>query len=284
MNQVDLETLVSSVCSGGTDRKITCDNDDSVHDSMIRPISVSASSPVDFPPESYSLSKEAQLEWFNENAFFQRKESHRGNSFPAQNTNPNTSSHMISLKSKTSVIRLPKPQKTCFNEVKKRRDCRIARTLMIPKRFGSLLRSDPSLSEPGSPNVSCIGRVRSKRDRSRGVQRRKSGRTDSFNDKPVTVKKPGFFAIFRAIFRTGGGCKSLTASGAHALDRDAITPARRSSDVRGRLSPEEIEKSSPPWVSTGSKRSLDIGEPVLTGLDGMTRFASGRRPDLLVEV
>ncbi|KAL0669183.1 hypothetical protein Bca4012_031887 [Brassica carinata] len=143
------------------------DSDDSVNDSMVRPVSDFAASPIDFPPESYSLSKEAQLEWFNENAFFERKESQKGNSFPAQSTNTNSSSQMISLKSKTSVIRLPKPQKTCFNEVKKRRNCRIARTLMIPKRFGSLLKSDPSLSEPGSPKVSCIGRVRSKRDRSR---------------------------------------------------------------------------------------------------------------------
>ena len=143
------------------------DSDDSVNDSMVRPVSDFAASPIDFPPESYSLSKEAQLEWFNENAFFERKESQKGNSFPAQSTNTNSSSQMISLKSKTSVISLPKPQKTCFNEVKKRRNCRIARTLMIPKRFGSLLKSDPSLSEPGSPKVSCIGRVRSKRDRSR---------------------------------------------------------------------------------------------------------------------
>ncbi|KAG2287097.1 hypothetical protein Bca52824_046701 [Brassica carinata] len=246
-------------------------NDDSVNDSMVRPVSDFAASPIDFPPESYSLSKEAQLEWFNENAFFERKESQKGNSFPAQSTNTNSSSQMISLKSKTSVIRLPKPQKTCFNEVKKRRNCRIARTLMIPKRFGSLLKSDPSLSEPGSPKVSCIGR------------RQKSVRTDSLKDKPVMVKKPGFFASVRAIFRTGGGCKSLTASGVHAPYKEAIAPSRRSSDIRGRLPPEEDEKSSPPRMSTGSRKYIDGEEPVLPGLGGMTRFTSGRIPDLLVE-
>ncbi|CAH8308672.1 unnamed protein product [Eruca vesicaria subsp. sativa] len=259
MPQVVLETLVKIACETLAD-----DNKDTVHDPMIRPVT-----PIDFPPESYSLSKEAQLEWFNENAFFERKESQKGNSFPAQNTSSH--SQKIPLKSKTSVIRLPKPQKTCFNEAKKRRDCRIARTLMIPKRFGSLLRSDPSFSEPGSPKVSCIGRVRSKRERSRRMQRDKSGRTDSFKDKPVLVKKSGFFAIFRAIFRTGGGCKSLTASGAHAPDRDKITL------------PGEIEKSSPTRMSAGSRKSIDGGEPVLTGLGGMMRFTSGRRPDLLGE-
>uniref|UniRef100_A0A1J3JHG1 Uncharacterized protein n=1 Tax=Noccaea caerulescens TaxID=107243 RepID=A0A1J3JHG1_NOCCA len=301
MPQVDLETLVSSVCAGGSDRKIACEtladdgNDDSAYDPMIRPVCVSSTSPIDFPPESYSLSKEAQLEWFNENAFFERKESQKGNSSSAPISNPNSnpnsipksSSQRISLKSKTSIIRLPKPQKTYFNEVNKRRNCRIATTMMIPKRIGSRLKSDPSLSEPSSPKVSCIGRVRSKRDRSRRMQRQKSGRTNSFKDKPVRVKKPGFFASFRAIFRTGGGCKDLSASGAHAPQRGASpprVPARRSSDIRERLPPGDVGKSSPQRNSTGSRRSVDGDEPVIPGLGGMTRFTSGRRPDLLVDV
>ncbi|CAE6076018.1 unnamed protein product [Arabidopsis arenosa] len=289
--------VVSSVCAGGSDGKISCetladDNEDSTHDPKIRPVSISS---VDFPPESYSLSKEAQLEWLNDNAFFERKESQKGkssapNSNSNPNSNPNLSSQRISLKSKASIIRLPKPQKTCFNEAKKRRNCRIARTLMIPKRIGSRLKSDPSLSEPCSPKVSCIGRVRSKRDRSRRMQRQKSGRTDSFKDKPVRVKKPGFFASFRAIFRTGGGCKDLSASGVHAPRRDVVVSpprvsVRRSTDIRGRLPPEYVGNSSPPRNSTGSRRSsIDGGEPVLPGLGGMTRFTSGRRPDLLVDV
>ncbi|CAA7019180.1 unnamed protein product [Microthlaspi erraticum] len=304
MPEVDLETLVSSVCAGGSDRKIACvtladgdGDEDSAHDTMIRPVFVSATSPIDFPPESYSLSKEAQLEWFNENAFFERKESQKGNSSSSApvsnpNSNPNSipksSSQRISLKSKTSIIRLPKPQKTYFNEVNKRRNCRIATTMMIPKRIGSRLKSDPSLSEPSSPKVSCIGRVRSKRDRSRRMQRQKSGRTNSFKDKPVRVKKPGFLASFRAIFRTGGGCKDLSASGAHAPQRDATPPrvsARRSSDIRGRLPPGDVGKFSPQRNSTGSRRSVDGDEPVIPGLGGMTRFTSGRRrADLLVDV
>ncbi|XP_006291522.2 uncharacterized protein LOC17884829 [Capsella rubella] len=290
--------VVSSVCAGGSDRKISCetladdnDKDDSTHDPKIQPVSISA---VDFPPESYSLSKEEQLEWLNDNAFFERKASQKRNSSAPThnsnpNSNPNSSSQRISLKSKASIIRLPKPQKTCFNEAKKRRNCRIARTLMIPKRIGSRLKSDPSLSEPSSPKVSCIGRVRSKRDRSRRMQRQKSGRTNSFKEKPVRVKKPGFFASFRAIFRTGGGCKDVTSSSvAHAPRKDAVaTPprvsARRSADIRGRLPPEEF---TPTRHSTGSRRSLDCGdEPeLLSGLGGMTRFTSGRRPDLLVDV
>lgn len=282
MPQVDLETLVSSVCSGAPDRKIACEtlsDDNSANAPMIRPVSNSVTSPIDVPPESYSVSKEAELEWFNENAFFERKGSQKGISSSTHNPNSNSSSQRVSLKSKTSIIRLPKPQKTCFNEVTKRRNCRIARTLMIPKRIGSRLKSEPS-----SPKVSCIGTVRSKRDRSRRIQRQKSGRTDSFKDKPVPVKKPGFFATFRAIFRTGGGCINLSATGAHAPQRDVAIPGRSSGDIRGRLPPEEVGKSSPPRMSITSRRSIDGEEPVLPGLGGVTRFKSGRRPDLLVEV
>ncbi|CAN8279012.1 unnamed protein product [Cochlearia groenlandica] len=281
MPQVDLETFVSSVCSGGSDRRIACEP--LADDPITRPVSISAANPIDFPPESYSLSKEAQIEWLNENAFLERKESQKGNSSSATNSN----SQRISHKSKTSVIRLPKPQKTCFNEVKpNRRNCRIAKTLMIPKRFGSRLKSDPSLSDPSSPKVSCIGRVRSKRDRSRRLQRQKSGRTGSFKDKPVRVKKPGFFGSLKAIFRTGGGCKDLSANAAHAPPRrDVETPARRSTDIRCRLPPEEVEKASPPRNSIGSRKSVDgVEKPVLPGLGGMTRFASGRKPDLLVDI
>ncbi|KAG7565444.1 hypothetical protein ISN44_As10g021290 [Arabidopsis suecica] len=297
--------VVSSVCAGGSDRKISCetladDNEDSTHDPKIRPVSISS---VDFPPESYSLSKEAQLEWLNDNAFFERKESQKGkssapNSNSNPNSNPNLSSQRISLKSKASIIRLPKPQKTCFNEAKKRRNCRIARTLMIPKRIGSRLKSDPSLSEPCSPKwhsdhkMACrihFLQLVANQPRTRRMQRQKSGRTDSFKEKPVRVKKPGFFASFRAIFRTGGGCKDLSASGVHAPRRDVVVSpprvsVRRSTDIRGRLPPEDVGKSSPPRNSTGLRRSIDGGEPVLPGLGGMTRFTSGRRPDLLVDV
>ncbi|CAH8375725.1 unnamed protein product [Eruca vesicaria subsp. sativa] len=253
-------------------------DNNSSNDPMIRPVSIS----VDFPPESYSISKEEQLEWFNENAFFERKGSQKGIQPSTQNhnPNPNSSSQRISLNSKTSMIRLPKPQKTCFNEVTKRRNCRIARTLMIPKRIGSRLKSEPS-----SPKVSCIGRVRSKRcDRSRRMNRQKSGRTDSLKDKPVPVKKPGFLSTFRALFITGGGCKNISASGVHAPEKEVAVAARRSRDIRERLPPEVVGGSSPPRMSTGPRRSVDGEEPVLPGLGGVTRFKSGRRPDLFVEV
>ncbi|XP_010527571.1 PREDICTED: uncharacterized protein LOC104804904 [Tarenaya hassleriana] len=285
MPQVDLENFVSSVCSGGSDRKISCETlADPTHDPKTRSHYVSAAS----PPESYFLSREAQIAWLSQNAFFERKESQKGNSAsnsnPGSNFNPNsnpkTNSQRISLKSKASIIGLPKPQKTCFDEAKTRRNCRIAKTLMIPKRVGSRPKSDPSLSEPSSPKVSCIGRVRSKRDRSRRIRRQKSVRSDTVIDKPIRDRKPGFLASFRAIFRTGGGCKdvSATAHGSH------LSPATR--DIRSRLPPDDVDavrfvhnRFEEPVFS---RRSCD--EPVRSGFGAMNRFSSGRRPDLLVDV
>lgn len=255
MPQVDLEAFVSSVCAGGSDRKIACESTLS-DDPTTRPYNNnSAVSPTDFPPESYFLSKDAQLEWLSDNAFFDRKDSQRGNS-AILNSNPNStsSSQRFLLKSKASIIGLPKPQKTCFNEAKHHRR---NKNRVILKRVGSRIKTDISLLEPSSPKVSCIGKVRSRRERSRR-HRQKSGRADPLKEKPDRVKKPGFLATFRAILRIGGGCKDVSA------------PPSRTHDIRSRLPPKNVEKSS-----------LDGGEPVVPGLGGMTRFASGRREDLL---
>nr|GMC90415.1 uncharacterized protein LOC109153216 [Ipomoea batatas] len=82
MPQVDLETLVSACAGGGTDRKIACEtladgrvesdekreNDDSVDDYEKR-------AAPDLLPESFLISKDAEFDWFDRNAFLERKES-----------------------------------------------------------------------------------------------------------------------------------------------------------------------------------------------------------------
>lgn len=260
MPQVDLEAFVSSVCIGGSDhRKIACET--LADDATIPPYyNNSAVSPSDFPPESYFLSKDVdQLEWLSDNAFFDRKDSQRGNSgILNSNQHSNPSSQRFLLKSKASIIGLPKPQKTCFNEARQRRHG--GKNRVILKRVGSRIKTDTSLLEPSSPKVSCIGTVRSRRERSRRMQRQKSARVEPAN----RVKKSGFLASFRAIFRIkGGGCKDASVSGTH-------TPPGNRHDIRSRLPAETVVKSS-----------FDGGEPVVPGLGGMTRFASGRRADLL---
>ena len=248
MPQVDLEAFV---CAGGSDGKIACEESTFADDPETRPYN-SAASPADFPPESYFLSKDAQLEWLTDNAFFDRRESHRGNSVNNINSNPSSQRY-----SKASIIGLPKPQNTCLNEAKQRRnvsktDKNKNRTGFL-KRVGSRTKTDLSLlRKPSSPKVSCMGRVRSKRERSRRMQRQKSVRPEKTN----RVKKPGFLASFTAIFRTGGGCKHAPSRGTHTQ------PSRARGDIRSRLPPENVE-------------------PGASGLGGMTRFASGRRGDLL---
>ena len=73
MPQVDLEAFVSSVCAGGSDRKIACEST-YVDDPDTQPYynKNSTASPADFPPESYYITKDAQLEWLTDNAFFDR--------------------------------------------------------------------------------------------------------------------------------------------------------------------------------------------------------------------
>ncbi|KAJ0259698.1 F27 [Hirschfeldia incana] len=243
MPQVDLEAFV---CAGGSDRKITCEST-FADDPETRPYyynNNSTASPIDFPPDSYFLSKDAQLEWLTDNAFFDRKDqSHRGNSSVNINSNPN-SNPSSQRYSKPSIIGLPKPQNTCLNEAKQRRNIgKTDKNRVFLKRVGSRTKRDLSQLEPSSPKVSCMGRVRSKRERSR---RQKSVRPE----KPNRVKKPGFLASFRAIFRIGGGCKHASSRGTHT------PPSRPRDDIESR-------------------------EPVAPGLGGMTRFASGRRGDLL---
>nr|XP_043622924.1 uncharacterized protein LOC122594546 [Erigeron canadensis] len=134
MPQLDFESL-PSIC---TDRKIACDPDT-----------------LDYPPESFWLSKDAEFDWFDRNAFLDRNESIKGNS-NSINLNSNTKNiHFLKPKGNNINILLPNAQKT-------RRNCRLANILLFPKRLNSLSKETTSMAEPMSPKVSCLGRVRSK--------------------------------------------------------------------------------------------------------------------------
>ncbi|KAG5553321.1 hypothetical protein RHGRI_011253 [Rhododendron griersonianum] len=154
MPQVD---LVSSRVAGGDTDELTVDRDQ-----------------PDLPPESFWLSKDAEYDWFDRNAFYDRNDSTKGNS----NTNPknlNSGSQRFSnnvFKSRPSVIGLPKTQKTSYvvdATAKRKAASNMNIRLFPPKRSESIAKS--TAAEPSSPKVSCMGRVRSKR----GRRRRKSG-------------------------------------------------------------------------------------------------------------
>ncbi|XP_077230171.1 uncharacterized protein LOC143866509 [Tasmannia lanceolata] len=250
MPHVDLETLM---CGG--DRKIVCetliDGD---------PVPENSEIPVkgpDLPADSFRLKKEDELDWVDQNAFYERKQSTKGNSNSNSNfhLNPNSASSVSAsqrfysnLKTKSSIIGLPKVQdsgKLCRDL---RPSYRPASIRFFPKRD---VEAADTETEPGSPKVSCIGRVRPKE------KKRFRQRKDRIKKRERSVPgKPGFWASFGAVFRIG--CRH----------RDAVECAD-GSPADKKITPvlDEI-----PAKETEPEEVLD--KP---GLAGLNRFASCRR-------
>ncbi|XP_059298191.1 uncharacterized protein LOC132050866 [Lycium ferocissimum] len=253
MTQVDSESTNSA---GNNDRKIVCETLANTDKEL----------PPDFPPESFCLSKEAELDWFDRNAFLERKESAKGNSNATPNLHPcsNSSSQRLSLtlKTKTTFFGLPKCSSTVDS---KRKTCKPANIRFFPtKRSESALKA-VSAPEPVSPKVSCMGRVRSKKGRRRScepaakkceisLERSKSSRTK---------QKTGFYSRILSIF---------------GFNRSHIKPVKANMD-KIQEQPVQPRKSNV-MVVEKARKSVSI-EPGLeqTGLGGMMRFTSGRRSE-----
>ncbi|KAE8680564.1 putative Glutaredoxin family protein [Hibiscus syriacus] len=127
MSQGNLETFVSACAGGSCDNKIVCETLVTTEEQLH---TAEESVDVEIPPESFRLSKDAEFHWFDGNAFYQRKESHKGNSASnSTNLNPNLNSDSKSNSqrfpmrtSKASIIGLPKPIKSCFVQTKNRKN------------------------------------------------------------------------------------------------------------------------------------------------------------------
>ncbi|XP_029154718.1 uncharacterized protein [Arachis hypogaea] len=295
MPQVDLETLVSACAGGSTDRKITCESlapADEDADAHIYP----PEPHPDSPPESFWLSRDEEYDWWDRNAVYERKDSTKGNSnsnsnstnlnpnFNANNTNSNSQRFSLNIKSKAAIIGLPKPQKPTFVDSKHRRNHKLGNSGLFPKRSSSVAKSESSLNEPSSPKVSCMGRVRSKRDRNRRLRNSRRSSSVAENEKPArTRKKLGFFESFRAIFRTGRRDKPDRKTGSFpGADSSAenSTVIEASSKARPRRSTGSMTDAS--FAESVTRNSVSEGEP--PGLGGMMRFASGRRYESWVAV
>ncbi|XP_022144604.1 uncharacterized protein LOC111014245 [Momordica charantia] len=273
MPQVDLETLVSA-CAGGTahDRKIACEeafaDGDRRPEDEDREVTEQSEVPPDFPPESFWLSKDAEFDWLDQNAFYERKDSTKGSSNSTNLNNPsvnppsNSNSQRFSLnfKSKASILGLPKLHKTCFVDTKNRRNSKSGNARLFVKQSGSSAKSDSALVEPSSPKVSCMGRVRSKRDRSRRWKnRRRPSEPSPPKEKPDRkCAKRGFLSTFRSLFRVWKKPPAVKPSAADAAE---------DLPVRERAAGTMTAESHP-------RRSVEIEPP---GLGGVKRFASGRR-------
>ncbi|KAI3806336.1 hypothetical protein L1987_22235 [Smallanthus sonchifolius] len=271
MQQIDSESRNPVGCD---DRKIghedaTEDVDDDIPDSTVVEV------PSDFPPESFWLSKDAEFDWLDRNAFLERNESMKGYSTSTnlnQIVNPshsNSSSqrYSVNLKSKAAIIGLPKTQKTTYVD-SKRRQCKPLNVRMFPMRSYSVGKAPTTipLMEPSSPKVSCIGRVRSKRCRSR---RKSSGQ----------AIEPAKSAS--QLSGTGRAHKSGLLSRITSLFRSEGHRRRKNSKTSLEKFKAPVENSVPRKISVSVKPvSSEPGTPSgPAALGSMIRFASGRKPE-----
>lgn len=280
MPPVDLDSLVS-VCGGGggADNKIACET--------LAEDAAPAAVPEnpDLPPDSFWLSKDDELDWFDRNAFFDRKDSTKGgggggggtNSISANLTATASVSQRFSInltKSKTSIFGLPRPQKLQAAQVC-RRGCKPPNVRLFPKRAAP---AAAPVAEPSSPKVSCMGRVRSKRDRSRRSRNRPALAPEALRKKEKTgrTRRPGLWTSLTSIFRSVSKTKPVQRHESY------LPPAAA---PRGSL---PGERELPPRRSTVSAVSdfSDSDRPTVgpPGLGGAMRFSSGRRSESWVVV
>ncbi|KNA17680.1 hypothetical protein SOVF_077710 [Spinacia oleracea] len=280
MPQVDL----ASVCAGAThDRKVACETlaVGGVGEDTLTAADEEENPPIpppDYAPESFWLSKDAELDWFDRNAFLDRKDSGKG-------VNSTTSSNPVHITagsqrysgnlSKASLIALPKPQKQNYAEVKNRRHhCRPTSVRLFPKRADPVGKPVIALTEPGSPKVSCMGRVRSRKDRSRrGKNRKKVNEPGLGRNKSIKERnnKTGFWKNFRSIFRHKGNNNNKLG----CIDIDA--DQQQEGNFVRRSSSSKKKRGFNPNDSVGSGEPSGLCEP--PGLGAMKRFASGRKSD-----
>nr|XP_043610438.1 uncharacterized protein LOC122582145 [Erigeron canadensis] len=213
------------------------------------------------PPESFWLSKDSEYDWFDRNAFLERKESTKGNSNSNSNSKnlnqningsysrSNSQKFSVNLKSKPAIIGLPKTQKNTHVD-SNRRQCKPANVRLFPKRSGS---GGRTVVEPSSPKVSCIGRVRSKRCASR---RRSTAPTPV--KQPASQQKTGIMSKITSLFRSDGNRRRKGSKAAVKVNEQTENSYSRKNSVK----PVTSEPATPP-------------EPPALG--GMNRFASGRR-------
>ncbi|KAG6412175.1 hypothetical protein SASPL_124845 [Salvia splendens] len=269
MPPVDLENLASA-CAGGVccDSKVTCETlaGDSDDDNAV----VAAADP-DLPPESFWLSKDAEYDWFEHHTFFERKDSGgRGGSSLTADAQSNSSSQRFSFsrKSKAAILGLPKTQKTTFVDPKRRPCNKPVTVRLFPKRPEPPGKSAVPV-EPGSPKVSCIGRVRSKRGRrlsgslrrrEKAAEKLRSGGGEKAEKEGKKKQKAGFYTKMMGMFRSKRSrSKKAPRSG-----------SRRAADEM--KAGAELQR----WSASSRVREM-AGGGEAPGLGGLNRFASGRR-------
>ncbi|KAF6171924.1 hypothetical protein GIB67_011821 [Kingdonia uniflora] len=240
--------------------------------------------PPDFPAESFYLPKENEFDWFDKHAFIKRNESTKGNNYLDSSITTPTASNLSSTIStsrrfsKASIIGLPKTQKPCYIIRSQRRNPnnKPGKVKFFPKRSRSNRNSGVLLTEPTSPKVSCMGRVRSKKERSRHrlkskLQRNRSHDKSSAAVKTTSVKpekngKNGFWSNIKSMLHLGRRHRRKI----QTVDIDDPSLFTEYSPSRASVTSETR------WSTV----SDSAAEPPRLG--GLVRFASGRRTDAWV--
>ncbi|XP_039156146.1 serine/arginine repetitive matrix protein 2-like [Eucalyptus grandis] len=258
MPQVDLEALVSACAGGARDGKISCETVGGGGGGGRR----EDEDPPDLP-DSVLLSKDAEFDWFDRNAFYERRDSTKANSSPAAASNPilssptnsnsRRSSNNFKSRRRSSASRSRRARASSTPEPAPLQGGR--RRGVLPEAVGIGRQGRSPAVEPSSPKVSCMGRVRSKRKRTggRGATSRLKG------------AEPGCSRASSRYWEPAAGI------------------GRRSwPTCRGRRRPAPGREEAPTGErrgrSTSDPPAAEGGEPP-SGLGGVKRFRSGRRPD-----
>ncbi|XP_076900188.1 uncharacterized protein LOC143554273 [Bidens hawaiensis] len=206
------------------------------------------------PPESFWLSKDFEFDWFDRNAFLERKQSTKGTGSYSRS---NSQKFTVNLKSKPAIIGLPKTQRNTHVDSNRRQCKQPATVRMFPKRSGSSGRT--TVTEPSSPKVSCIGRVRSKRcpnRRKKSVQSNQPVKGVIKQEKTGKVQKTGLISRITSLFRSGDNRRRKVNKSEKVNEQLENSYSRKNT-----VNPVNSEPASPP-------------DPPVLG--GMNRFASGR--------
>ncbi|PKA47548.1 hypothetical protein AXF42_Ash014744 [Apostasia shenzhenica] len=262
MPQVDLETLF---CGG--EGKVACETMASADESV-----APAEDPY-MPAESFQVRIGEEIDWTDINAVYERDDSTKGNTNPkshhANQPHPSSSQRFSgNLKAKAPIIGLP--NKIQHSGYLGRSGRRPPNGRIFPKkRRAGGRKSAVPLAEPGSPKVSCFGKVLSDREKERKHHRR--GPSPAREVTAATEEEQGMSRS-----TSGGFWPKISAF------LCCVRPDTRELKEEG----EEEEESTAsekavPW--SGRPSAVDLVEEETAavppaGLGMMRRFSSGRRP------
>ncbi|KZV28430.1 hypothetical protein F511_03233 [Dorcoceras hygrometricum] len=284
MPQVDFDALITAHSGEGKDydHKIPCitldEEEYSSEDEVDIPGGQYDIVQPDDPPESFWLSKDAEYDWLDRNAFYERRDSTRGNSnsttlnphIKPTSSNHNSQRFSANLKSKASIIGLPKTHKATFVDSSCRRTCKTStNSRLFPKRTTSAV----AITEPCSPKVSCTGRVRSKRGRRRSNSSKRSDKpaekARAFHGKPAEESKTGAAGKEEKQKKNGFYSKVMS------IFRSKKTHKKSSFSYSRKVAEVQAEKPEAAEMLRKSSSIRAASEP--PGLSGIKRFASGRK-------